>query len=68
MFAFFFFFFAWVGQERDRAVSPSIETRVLCDTVHEGHPDRPAYDLHASHCIHGQLYEKVGMDGLKTGV
>lgn len=57
---------SWAGQERDRAISPSTETRVLCETGHEGHPDRPAHDLHASHCIHGQLYEKVNLNGPKT--
>lgn len=46
-------------QEGDRAFSASPETRVLCQTGHEGHPHGPAHDLYTSHRLHGQLHEKV---------
>lgn len=49
----------FVFQEGDWAFSASSEARVLCETGHEGHPHRPAHDLYTSHCLYGQLHEKV---------
>lgn len=46
-------------QEGDRAISASPEAGVLCETGHEGHPHRPAHDLHASYRLYGQFHEKV---------
>lgn len=46
-------------KEGNWAFPASPEARVLRETGHEGHPHRPANDLHASHRLHGQLHEKV---------
>ena len=46
-------------QERDWAIPAPSEAWVLRETGDEGYPDRPAHDLHATHCLHGQLHEKV---------
>lgn len=46
-------------QEGDWAFPAPAEARVLCETGHEGHPHRPAHDLHTSHRLYGQLHEKV---------
>jgi len=45
--------FSSLFQERDWALSASTEARVLCETIHEGHPHRPANDLYAPHRLHG---------------
>ena len=52
------------SQERNRAFPAPSEARLLREAGHEGHPHRPAHDLHAPPHVHRDLHEEVSVRGL----
>lgn len=46
-------------QERNRAFPAPTEARLLREAGHEGHPHRPAHDLHPAPHVHGDIHEEV---------
>ncbi len=46
-------------QERNGTIVSTTKARVLCQTGHESHTNRPTNDLHATSHVHGHLHENV---------
>ena len=55
------------SQERNRAFPAPSEARLLREAGHEGHPHRPAHDLHAPPHVHRDLHEEVSVRASPLG-
>ena len=62
-----FIFWMCNSQERNRAFPAPSEARLLREAGHEGHPHRPAHDLHPPPHVHRDLHEEVSVRGLPRG-
>lgn len=54
-----FIFWIFNFQERNWAFSTPSEAWLLCEAGHEGHPHRPAHDLHPPPHVHRDFHEEV---------